>query len=112
MGYQDQVNGNVQILHNSLLRALESARTRLAIAIAAESKMTPVGRWQYYLETAEQIRLQVKDLRAAGCDRPTGQRRWHGALEELQNLHLSPCEGHSEAQLLCRKLRAVLAMLE
>jgi hypothetical protein len=86
--------------------ALESARTRLAIAIALEKKYTLPVRWQYYLDTADQMRQCVKRLRNAKILRgdPKG---WHCALEMLRKL-----PAQEQADELCRTLAMVLAEIE
>ncbi|HSW39384.1 MAG TPA: hypothetical protein VLL97_07825 [Acidobacteriota bacterium] len=52
--------------HRDLLIALESARTRLAVAMAVEYKSTPPARWRYYLATADRMTAVVRRLRASG----------------------------------------------
>ncbi len=90
-----------------LIVALESARTRLAVAIAAETKSTPPERWQYYLETAAHTRRFIKKVRRANADLLQGSREWIDALETLKHL-----PAQSKALRLAQLLRDLVAGLE
>jgi hypothetical protein len=93
-----------------LLRALERVRTRLAIAIARESKVTTQGRRRYYLDTEERIRCMLKDLRCQRWQDMT----WNEAIEALRRIpdFPDPQEEKIDAQAMCRRLREVMAILE
>jgi hypothetical protein len=94
-------------LHLELLLALESARTRLAVAIASERKTTLPDRLQHYMETAEQIRQFMKKLRRANFDIVQEKQEWLHALENLRQLPVQ-----DRAVGLCRILRDIITCLE
>ena len=94
-------------LHLELLIAFESARTRLAVAIASERKSTPPDRLQYYMETAEQTRRFMKRLRRANSDIVQERQEWLHALENLRQLPVQ-----DGAVGLCLMLRDLIARLE
>ena len=94
-------------LHWELLFAMESARTRLAVAIALETKSTPLDRLQYYMETAEYTRRLMKKLRSANSDLVQERQEWVHALENLKQI---PVQGTAIG--LCRILRDIVATLE
>ena len=89
--------------NRELVLALESARTRLAVAIASEAKSTPLDRWQYYLETADKMRRFSKKLRM-GSGALQEREEWMRALEALRRLPVQ-----SKALPLCRMLRELIA---
>lgn len=93
-----------------LFRALERARTRFAIAVATESKTTPPDKWRYYLETEDRMRRVLKDLRSQRWSGMT----WNQAIEALRRLPdpYGQEADYTEAQVLCRQLREVMARLE
>lgn len=100
-------------LYRELLHAMESARSRLAVAIAAENKTTTRERWRYYLATADRMRNCVKEIRQL---RGPGMPRhivWHHALDLLKQ-PLSPKEDErsGEAQRICKRLHDVLELVE
>lgn len=91
----------------ALLFALESARTQLSVAIALETKTTPRDRRQYYLETADQMRVFAKKLRTAHAESLPGGQQWVKAIDILGNL-----PPHGRALSLCQILRDVAIQLE
>jgi hypothetical protein len=93
--------------HRELLWALEAARTRLAVAIAAETKSTPPERWQYYFEVSERTRQFIKGLRNANSDMPQLKQRWTEAIESLKQI-----PAQSEAAQICKLLGDIMAALE
>ena len=95
-----------KMLQKELLLALESARTRLAIAIASEKKRTLPELWQYYLDTSDQMCRSIRKLRKAETDAPA-LRGWMCALETLKRI-----PAHEQAFQLCRTLREIVAELE
>jgi hypothetical protein len=101
---RDHIPENSQ---KELVLALESARTRLSVAIALETKSTPRDRWRYYLETAERVSLFIKKLRNADLDSMTASQGWTCALDMLNRL-----PAQSKALRLCEILRAVVMKLE
>jgi hypothetical protein len=94
-------------MQKDLLLALESARTRLAVAIAAETKSTPRERRQYYLDTTDRICRSIRKLRRAGPDAPPKPQEWVRALETLQKLPVQ-----EKAHRLCQVLGDIVAGLE
>jgi hypothetical protein len=92
-------------LRKELLIALESARTRFAIAAASEKKYTLPVRWQYYLDTADQMCRSIRRLRRAEDQAPPPG-EWASALEKLRMM-----PSHPQAHQLCRILREVVAEL-
>jgi hypothetical protein len=99
-----QYNGNA--VCKELLRALESARTRLAIAIAEETKSTPRSRRQYYLDTADQLRTCIGRLRKVDGDLERDYESWALALQALKQLPVQ-----NNAFQLCLKLREIVTDL-
>ena len=99
--------------YRELLYALESARSRLAVAIAAESKVTPRERWRRYLETEERMRRCLRAIRGQPA-RGGGRRHgWGQALSLLkQPLPVEDCASCGEAHRLCQHLSEVLNLIE
>jgi hypothetical protein len=93
-------------LRKELLLALESTRSRLAIAIASEKKYTLPVRWQYYLDTADQLRNSIRKLRSAKGD-GLALKGWTCALEMLGRIPL-----HAQAHQICQTLRAIITELD
>ncbi len=90
-----------------LLHELEWARIQLAIAIAVESKSTPLERRRYYLDTADQVRRFIRRLRAAGGGTGAEAENWHRALESIRQM---PNQG--KASRLCQVLKDIVGELE
>jgi hypothetical protein len=111
--FQKNCGGNVipncasTKIHRELLFALESARTRLAVAIATETKSTPVDQWHYYLDTADRICRLTKKLRASAHDWDPRLSDWIRALNALRQISV-----HDKARPLCRVLEDIVAELE
>ncbi len=114
VNHEEKPQRGTHPVYEDLLKALERARTRLAVAIAAETKTTPLNRWNYYLETAEQVRRCLKQLRALPRPNTKCGAAWLPALESLRQLppRPEPRSRHGEAQLLCQRLRSVLSQLD
>lgn len=110
VNHQLQAQKGPPSMYQDLVRALESARTRLAVAIAAETKATPLKRWNYYLETADQMRECLRQLRTLPRSAIRIRADWIEALDTLRqlrqraDLRSRPGEAHQ----LCQRLRAVL----
>jgi hypothetical protein len=96
-----QYNGNA--VRKELLRALESARTRLAIAIAEETKSTPRSRRQYYLDTADHLRRFIGRLRKVDGYSERDYESWALALQALKQL-----PAQNNAFQLCLTLREIV----
>ena len=94
------------ILKRNLLLAMETARSRLAIAIAEESKYTSWNQRQYYLDTAERTRRNIARLRAGEGTEGFQSQDWILALEALRQIPLN-----DRAQDICERLRRIIAML-
>ena len=73
-------------VYDELLHSLEQARTRLAVAIATESKATPLERIRYYRETDEKVHRCVRELRSLRRSGVEGQQGWQEALSALKRL--------------------------
>ena len=100
-------------VYRDLLKALEGARTLLAIAIAEETKATPLQRWKYYLETSEQMRRGLKQLRALPSVEMEDRPAWLEALESLREIPPWPGSKsrQGEANQLFQQLRGVIVRL-
>jgi hypothetical protein len=110
-GNTGSLNGNGDAVHQQLLSALESARTRFAIAIAAESKSTPVERWKYYLDTADWISQFTRRFRKADSGALLQNQEWYRAYRALEALKRMPLR-NGNASHLCQVLRDVVRRLE
>lgn len=97
---------------DTLIWALQRARSRLAVAIAAETKRTPLPRRAQFLETDARLRCCLRRLGAAdrvGGSLPPG--RTSAAIHDL--LRLSGGDGgRAGAQELCRQLADIADLLE
>ena len=93
-------------IREELLNGLEKARGCLAIAIAGESKSTPVDRRKKYLEMADYMHRYIRALR----DGETRARLPGGdcgpALDALRRI-----PGGKGAQFLCDCLQSIVAGL-
>ena len=94
-------------IHRELLLALESARMRLAVAIAAETKSTPPDQWQYYLDTSDRMRRFIGKLRKKRFDVLQQPQDWIRVTEALKQLPVQ-----DKAPRLCRILQDIVAELE
>jgi len=94
-------------VHRELLLALESARTRFAVAMAAEAKSTPPDQWQYYMDTADRMRRFAGRLRRSDPNVLAVHEECSHALETLKRL---PVE-HA-AERLCHILGETIGRLE
>jgi hypothetical protein len=111
---RDAINRRGDVTLNSLLHALECARSRLAVAMAAESKLTPREGWRSYVAIEDRMRRCLKMLRSLRRTPAQEVAVWLPTLEALQ--HLSAAQDtrlrRGEAQHLCRYLDEVLARIE
>jgi hypothetical protein len=110
-GNAGSLNGNADAVHQRLLSALESARTRFAIAIASETKSTPVERWRYYLDTADWISQFIRKFRKANSGAVLENQDWYRAYRALEGLKRMPLQ-NGNASHMCRILRDVVRRLE
>jgi hypothetical protein len=96
-----------------LLSALERARTQLAIAVAAEAKITTLENRLRYVQTEERVRRSVKRLRRGIVLRTARLHIWSLALRALQRFP-PEFEGgrESRSQRMCRCLLDVVATIE
>jgi hypothetical protein len=105
--------GRGQRHYHELLYALESARSRLAVAIAAESKVTPRERWRRYLETEDRLRRCLREIRGQLAQSNGRQNGWVQALSLLrQPLPAGDRASRGDAQRLCQHLSEVLNLIE
>ncbi|MBN2321486.1 MAG: hypothetical protein JXR49_20580 [Acidobacteria bacterium] len=98
---------DVIVLRKELLGALETARSRLAIAIAEESKSTPWDLRRHYLETTDHMRRFIERLRKGENHEEFRMQDWMSALEALREISLK-----DSARPLCSRLRRIVAALE
>jgi hypothetical protein len=104
--------GGIPAVTCALLQALERTRTRLVIAIAAETKLTPPTLRRYYLETEESMRKCIKELRRGLRNGMKADSKWFQALQELRNLPQPDQRPQSkEALQLCRRLQEILTTI-
>ncbi len=107
------MRGRNQRLYRELLFALESARTRLAVAIAAENKATPREQWLRYLTAEDRMRKCLREMRNHYLRSAGKEAGWLEALHLLQQpLQEDDQHSGSTAQRLCRRLYDVLAIIE
>lgn len=115
MTRKDLSRGSSREVYLDLLHTLEKVRGRLAVAVATETKATPVGRWRHYREMEDRLRRCVKELRSHGPAGLRGHLGWCEALEALKGI---PCPSQdqlarkAEAMHLCQRIGDVLAPLE
>ena len=101
-------------IYSELLRSLEKARSRLAVAIATESKATPLDRLRYYREVEGTIHRWLRELRVRRRTGLEAHEAWFQVLDSLKGLLPGPDHlpaRHSALQL-CQRLREALAHLE
>lgn len=113
MNHQQKPQKGFSAVYQDLVGALEAARTRLAVAIAAETKATPLERWNYYLETVDLTRKCLRQLRTLPRSAARNQAGMIGALDILRRIppRQDPGSRRGEAHLLCQHLRAVLEQI-
>jgi hypothetical protein len=111
---RDAINRRGDVTLNSLLHALECARSRLAVAMAVESKLTPRERWHSYVAIEDRMRRCLKMLRSLRRTPAQEAAAWLQTVEALQ--HLLAAQDirlrRGEAQHLCRYLDEVLSRIE
>jgi hypothetical protein len=108
----EPARGIEQRIYRELLYAMERARSRLAVAIAAESKTTTRDRWRHYLETEDRMRWCVRKIRRLHVPGTGGNSNWREALSLLQQpLPAIDENSRGEAQELCRRLQEVLEIV-
>jgi hypothetical protein len=90
---------------------MERARSRLAVAMAAENKITSRERWRYYLETEDRLRRCVREIRRIYGREFWRPYCWMPALELLKQ-PLPADDRDGEASMLCARLYAVLEIME
>ncbi len=95
------------VLGRELLVALETARGRLAIAIAEESRSTPWDLRRYYLDTADCMSRCIMQVRKGENNEELYRRKWKRALKALGRIPL-----RQDTRRLCRQLRNIVEALE
>lgn len=96
---------------NELVHALETARSRLAIAVAADSKITTLSQRGHYLETDARLRRCLRKLRARQWPGVSGRVNWTECLELLGRL-LGEGACHGRSHRMCAGLDEILSRLE
>jgi hypothetical protein len=96
---------------DQLVQALEAARSRLAIAAAADSKMTPPSQRKLYLETDARLRGCLRQLRAQRWPRERAPGNWTDCLEGLIRLLGEPVN-RGRSHRMCARLGEILNRLE
>lgn len=98
----------LQPTQQELLEVLENTRSRLAVAVAAESKHMSQARWRFYFETDMHMRRCIRRLRRS-MD-PTGDLvdSYEQALASLKRIN--SLKG-GDAHQLCRNLYETLLTL-
>ncbi len=114
MNHEKNLHKIPHTIYQELLKALEGARTRLAVAIAAETKATPAAQWKYYLDTADRMRRCLKQLRSVSRFSTQDEDCWTQALDRLNQIaeRSDARVRGGEAHQLCQHLRAVLVLLD
>jgi hypothetical protein len=90
-----------------LILALESVRTRLSIAIAAESKSTPLDQWRHYLDTADRMARFMRKLRQSKGEPAMSIQNGGRVIEALRQI-----SEENSARQLCQILEAMVLDLE
>lgn len=90
-----------------LILALESARTRLSIAIAVESKSTPPALWRHYLDTADRMSRFMRKLRQNKGGATMNINNGGRVLEALRQIAME-----NSARRLCQILEDMVSDLE
>ncbi len=96
---------------DELVQALEAARSRLAIAVAADSKMTPPSQRRLYLETDARLRGCLRELRAQRWPGKPARGNWTECLESLIRL-LGEGVSRGRSHKMCIRLAEILNRLE
>lgn len=98
-------------VHRDLVHALEHARSRLAVAAAADTKLMTTEKWREYLETEASLRRCLRELRLRQhAERHLPASAASGLLHEIAST-LRQETRRGDAQLLCRRLREILSLL-
>ena len=110
----DTPNKGWQVLYRELVSALENARTRLAVAVAAATKETSLQQWEDYQEIEGRMRGCLKELRALGRSELPGHPSCERALEALVRLreYADQRAQRGETRQLCGFLREALSHFE
>jgi hypothetical protein len=95
-----------------IIRILEALRSRLAVAAAADSKITPPGQRKTYLETDQRLRCCLRSLRSLHRLEPSVCLRWSENVPALQRLLASSDEEKGRCHEMCVRLQEVLCRIE
>jgi hypothetical protein len=101
---QNRISANT---HRELVLALQSAKTRLSIAIAVETKCIPRDRWLYCLDVADQIRRLIKKVRGADFLLLPNAHVWILSLKRLECLSVQ-----GQAMHLSEIVRDIVTAIE
>lgn len=98
-------------VHRDLVHALEYARSRLAVAAAADTKLMTAERWREYIETEANLRRCIRELRLRQhTERHLPAAAASGLLHEIAST-LRRETRRGDAPELCRRLREILSSL-
>jgi hypothetical protein len=99
-------------LLEELVHALEVARSRLAVTVAAENKRILPHQRNLYAETDARARSFLKGLRS--CRRPgrPGAVTWAQGLESLRRFVAEDMATNGGSLHLCSRLRDILQLLD
>jgi hypothetical protein len=95
-----------------VIRVFETARSRLAVAVAADSKITPPGQRECYRETDQRLRRCLRDLRSLHRLELSEFVHWSDNVAALRSLLASFSPGKGRSRELCVRLQDVLARVE
>ena len=95
-----------------VIRILETVRSRLAVAAAADNKITPPGQRKIYLETDQRLRCCLRSLRSMHRLQPSGSLRWSESVAALQHLLASSDQEKGRCREMCVRLQEVLCGIE
>jgi hypothetical protein len=110
----DLGEGSIQGTCGDLVGALERVRTKLAIAVAADSKITPLDQWRFYMETECRMRRCLKELRSLARLGAEPAASWCQARESLGRLRLGrdASTARDSIREICLSLHAIVEQLE
>jgi hypothetical protein len=107
LGWSMTENNVLTEIPADLILALESARTRFSIAIAAESKSTPPALWRHHLDTANRMSQFMRKLRRNGGETALKIKTGGRVLEALGQI-----AAENDARRLCQILEDMVLDLE
>jgi hypothetical protein len=91
-----------------LVRALERARSKFAVAVATESKRITKARLRELMETETEMRAWVKELRCLQKRGDSADPNWGEAIRAARSLLTSPPESEN-AQSLSDRMKEIMS---